>query len=66
MKRAARERLALRNVNMVVVNYLAEGMTTENHRASLKERFRVMCVHYGTFPTVAMHLWFAVRSLLRR
>lgn len=66
MKRAARERLALRNVNMVLVNYLAEGMTTENHRASLKERFRVMCVHYGTFPTVAMHLWFAVRALLRR
>lgn len=66
MKRAARERLALRNVNMVLVNYLAEGMTTENHRASLKERFRVMCVHYGTLPTVAMHLWFAVRALLRR
>lgn len=66
MKRAARERLALRNVNMVVVNYLAEGMTTENHRASLKERFRVMCVHYGTLPTVAMHLWFVVRALLRR
>lgn len=66
MKRAARERLALRNVNMVLVNYLAEGMTTENHRASLKERFRVMCVHYGTLPTVAMHLWFAVRALLCR
>ncbi len=66
MKRAARERLALRNVNMVVVNYLAEGMTTENHRASLKERFRVMCVHYGTLPTVAIHLWFVVRALLRR
>ena len=66
MKSAARERLALRNVNMVVVNYLAEGMTTENHRASLKERFRVMCVHYGTLPTVAMHLWFVVRALLRR
>lgn len=66
MKRAARERLALRNVNMVLVNYLAEGMTTENHRASLKERFRVMCVHYGTLHTVAMHLWFAVRALLRR
>ena len=65
MKRAARERLELRNVNKVLVNYLAEGMTTANHRASLKERFRVMCVHYGTLSTVLMHLWFAVRALIR-
>lgn len=65
MKRAARERLELRRVNKVLVNYLAEGMTTANHRASLKERFRVMCVHYGTLSTVLMHLWFAVRALIR-
>lgn len=48
-----------------VALYLSEGLTTANHRASLKERFRIMCRHYGTVPTVLRHLRFALRHLLR-
>ncbi len=48
-----------------VADYLQEGMTTRNHRASLIERFRLMCRHYGVLPTLAQHLWFVVRAIVR-
>lgn len=41
--------------------YLNEGTTTANHRASLIERFRIMCKHYGTIPTVLQHIRFLFR-----
>jgi len=66
MKEAAREQLPLKNVGMVVAHYLDEGMTTANHKASLKERFRVMAHHYGWLSTTAMHLWFIVRSFFKK
>lgn len=40
--------------------YLNEGTTTANHRASLIERFHVMCHHYGLVTTVLQHLRFLV------
>lgn len=66
MKAAERQRLPLRNVEAVVVNYLDGGMTVKNHRASLRERFRLMQHHYGLLPTLAMHAWFVLRSLLKK
>jgi hypothetical protein len=41
-------------------------MTAKNHWASLKERFHVMVSHFGLFTTIAMHLWFVVRSVFKR
>ena len=66
MRLARRRRLPMRNVGAVVVNFLDGGMTTTNHRASLKERFHVMVHHYGFVPTVLMHVWFVIRSLVKR
>lgn len=66
MRLARRRRLPMRNVGAVVVNFLDGGMTTTNHRASLKERFHVMAHHYGFVPTVLMHAWFVVRSLFKK
>ena len=66
MRLARRRRLPMRNVGAVVVNFLDGGMTTTNHRASLKERFHVMAHHYGFVPTVIMHAWFVVRSLFKK
>jgi len=66
MKQAQKQNLTLRNVQRVVANYLAEGMTTKNHRASLWERFRIQAKHYGLFTTVGLHLWFVVRAVLKR
>lgn len=65
MKKSEEENRALRNVNAIVSNFLDGGLTTANHRASLKERFRVMCHHYGCITTTFMHLWFAIRNVLK-
>ena len=62
MKETERMGLALCNTKMVVANYTEEGATTQNHQASLKERFDVMRRHYGLFSTLAMHAWFVIRS----
>lgn len=51
------------NSRMRLVNYEAEGMTTRNRKASLAERYRIMCHYYGTLPTLGRHIWFAARFL---
>ena len=66
MKTAAQQHLPLRNVNAVIVNYLVGGLSIKNHRASLKERFRVMCQHYGFCTTAIFHVWFLIRSIIRK
>ena len=46
-------------------DYLDEGMTTQNRKASLKERFRIMAKHYGLISTVAHHAWFVLRLFFK-
>lgn len=45
----------LHNTHLTLIDYLNEGMTTRNHKASLKERFRIMSRHYGWASTVTHH-----------
>lgn len=54
------------NTNLILINYLNEGVTTANHKASLKERFRIMVEHYGWASTFAHHLWFAIRVIIKK
>lgn len=56
---------SLMHLPFTVADYLQEGMTTRNHRASLIERFRLMCRHYGILPTITQHLWFVVRAIIK-
>ncbi len=49
-----------------IISYLAEGVTTRHHRASLWERYRIMCRHYGTLKATMAHLSFIPRYLKRR
>ncbi len=60
----AGERLHMSNVQVFepLCDYLSEGMTTKNHKASLRERFRIMQKHYGLIPTIVLHLWFVIRT----
>ncbi|MDE6312001.1 MAG: glycosyltransferase [Muribaculaceae bacterium] len=44
-----------------LIEYLNEGMTTRNRRASLWERFRIMTYYYGLFPTLVHHVGFVFR-----
>ena len=46
--------------------YLDEGMTTQNRKASLKERFRIMAQYYGLISTAAYHVWFVLRAVLKK
>ncbi len=56
----------LHNTHQTLVNYLDEGLTTRNQKASLKERFRIMAKHYGLFSTLLHHLWFVFRAIIKR
>lgn len=66
MRQAEQDNMMLLNMGEVLTDYLAEGMTTQNHKASLKERFNIMAHHYGWFSTVLMHAWFMIRSVIKK
>ena len=49
-----------------IIDYLIAGITDKNHKASLKERYHIMCDYYGTLPTIVRHIGFFVRNLKRK
>jgi glycosyltransferase involved in cell wall biosynthesis len=55
----------LHNTHLTIINYLNEGVTTRNHRASLLERFDIMRHYYGLFSTTTHHIKFVFRLLFR-
>ncbi|WP_178793046.1 glycosyltransferase [Bacteroidaceae bacterium] len=55
----------LHNTHLTIIDYLNEGMTTQNQKASLKERFRIMAKHYGMTSTIMHHAWFVLRLLYK-
>ncbi len=54
------------NLNSITIDYLSDGLTDNNKLASLRERFRIMAIHYGTFRTIRKHIGFIARALRRR
>ena len=56
----------LHNTHLTLIDYLNEGMTTRNRKASLKERFRIMCKHYGYISTILRHLGFVIRAVTKK
>ena len=56
----------LHNTHLVLIDYLNDGMTTRNHKASLHERFMIMCKHYGYVSTVLRHVWFVCRLMTKK
>lgn len=65
MKDAERNNMALVNTHTVVADFLDGGLTTANHKKSLKERFNVMRRHYGLITTLFMHFIFVIRSVFK-
>jgi hypothetical protein len=53
------------HTHLILINYLHEGMTTINRKASLKERYQIMAKHYGGLSTFLYHIWFVMRAVLR-
>lgn len=66
IRRAERRRIKTINTHLVLTDYLNEGMTTRNHQASLKERFRIMAHYYGWSATIFKHFWFIIRAIIKR
>lgn len=66
MQSAEKRGLPIVNTHLILTDYLAEGMTTANHRASLLERLRIMAHHYGWPTAIGMHLWFVLRAILKK
>lgn len=64
--RVMKKARTLHNTHLLIIDYLQEGMTTQNRKASLKERFRIMAKHYGWVSTVAYHAWFVFRAILKK
>lgn len=65
MKRAEAMRLPFANSHAILADFLEGGDSAQHHRASLRERYQVMCHHYGKASTLVMHAWFLVRQLFR-
>ncbi|MFA6813289.1 MAG: glycosyltransferase, partial [Bacteroidaceae bacterium] len=55
----------IHNTHLVVIDYLEEGITTQHHKASLIERFRIMNKHYGLLSTIVQHMGFVLRSFTK-
>lgn len=45
--RCRKKRGTLWNTHLTLIDYLNEGVTTRNHKASLKERYNIMVKYYG-------------------
>ena len=64
--RILKQAKATHNTRLTLIDYLDEGLTTRNHRASLLERFRIMAHHYGWACTLLCHAWFVVRAVVKK
>jgi len=59
--RCMKKSVSIVHSEMRIINYQYEGMTTANRKASLKERYDIMCMYYGSVPTQIRHVWFGIR-----
>ena len=66
MQRAEKRRLRFLNTQLILTDYLSEGLTTKNQRRSLFERLHLMAHHYGWPTAIAEHLWFVLRAIIKR
>lgn len=59
--RGMKQAKSICNTNLTLANFLDGGTSTTQRKASLRERYAIMCKYYGTFVTILLHGWFAVR-----
>lgn len=54
-----------KNLRAITIDYLSDGLTDRNKRASLIERFKIMANHYGILNAIISHLSFIPRAIKR-
>ena len=59
--RAAKNSGQIWNTGLVLSRFLEGGLTDQNIKAGLKERFRIMRKYYGLIPTFLRHILFGIR-----
>ncbi|MCH5319121.1 MAG: glycosyltransferase [Paramuribaculum sp.] len=52
-------------IDEILIDYLFGGVSDKNRLKSLKERFKIMCQFFGTFPTMLRHIGFIPRFIRR-
>lgn len=51
----------IKNTRMILSDFLEEGLSSVQRKASLKERYAIMRKYYGPVTTLLLHIWFAIR-----
>ncbi|MGL4909125.1 MAG: glycosyltransferase family 2 protein [Bacteroidales bacterium] len=51
----------IHNTHQTLCNFLTQGVSSQQRKKALTERFKIMSHHYGYIPTMMRHLWFALR-----
>lgn len=59
--RCMKQAKVLFNTRLILSNFLEGGVSSTQRKASLKERYDIMCRYYGTISTILLHFWFALR-----
>jgi glycosyltransferase involved in cell wall biosynthesis len=49
------------NANLTISKYLQGGASVKGGHISIKERYRIMVIHYGFFPTLFYHAYIVFR-----
>lgn len=59
--RASKAAALIHNSDLILSRFLEGGLTENNIKAGLKERFRIMTKYYGLIPTILRHFLFGIR-----
>lgn len=59
--RASKAAVLIHNSALILSRFLEGGLTENNIKAGLKERFRIMTKYYGLIPTILRHFLFGIR-----
>ena len=59
--RAAKSASLIHNSNLILSRFLEGGLSGNNIKMGLKERFRIMTRFYGFIPTILRHFLFGIR-----
>jgi glycosyltransferase involved in cell wall biosynthesis len=54
------------NTNQILSNFELGGLSSQKVKKSWKERFRIMCSHFGLFQTLIAHIWILFRALIHK
>ncbi len=61
--KALKKASAIKNTHSILSRFLDGGITKKNIVPGLKERFRIMCQHYGTITALMMHIPIATKFI---